>query len=226
MKKIKKFALLSSVFLAVVTIGAPIILTSCGNTTGQNENNDEKDGKVNDIVNNPENNGNLKYQLTDLPEEENKKQALYFTSIYQDDSGQQVSKTIEELKQEIDPNRNDWIESSDEDESRTYQIYTLNNYNNVDGFTSFISLATFYAADSEEYPLDKNDVNYEGILSNSLNKEAQILKMTTKDNEHSYTELLLIISIQLKSDFVWKSNNLNYDISFGLYLNEKEEVVQ
>ncbi|MDE7112474.1 MAG: hypothetical protein K2N92_02645, partial [Malacoplasma sp.] len=71
-------------------------------TTSQNNSNyddsDEKNGKVKDIVNNPEINGNLKYKLTDLPEKPNKKQALYFTSIYKDESGQWVSKTIEELK--------------------------------------------------------------------------------------------------------------------------------
>ncbi|MDE5767034.1 MAG: hypothetical protein K2H56_00650 [Malacoplasma sp.] len=230
MKIKKKFVFLSSAFLAITAIGAPIILTSCGNTASQNNSDyndsDEKDGKVKDIVNNPEINGNLKYKLTDLSQESNKKQALYFTSIYKDESGQWGSKTIEELEKEIDSDRSDWTKSNSEDQSRTYETYTLNNYNNVNGFTWLVSLTTFYADDSEEYALDKQDVNYDGILSNSLNKEAQIIKIITKQDENVSTELLVVISISLKSEFVWKSNDLNYDISFGLYLNEKEEVTQ
>ena len=230
MKIKKKSILLSSAFLAIAGIGAPIILTSCNSTTSQNNSNyddsDEKNGKVKDIVNNPEINGNLKYKLTDLTEEPNKKQALYFTSIYKDESGQWVSKTIEELKKEIDSNRDDWTTSTNKDQNKTYETYKLDNYNNVDGFNWFISLATFYADDSEEYALDKQDVNYDSILSNSLNKEAQIIRITTEQNENTSTELVLAISISLKSGFVWKSNDLNYDLSFGLYLNEKEKITQ
>ena len=232
MKTKKKIILLSSTLLAIAGIGAPIVLTSCGNTTSQSTNTDGDDNndninqsqKVDDVVVNQEIDGNLKYPLT-KPQNQSQKQMLIFSSTYKDDSGQKGSKSIDELKKEIAPSRTDWSgPTSDEQEN---EIYTLNNYNDVSGFTYFISLATFIANDDNKYSLDKNDINYETISSESLNKSVEILKnTTTTQGENDSIPLTVIISISLKPDFVWKSNNLNYDLFFVLYLFDKEEITQ
>ncbi|MDE5952665.1 MAG: hypothetical protein K2G48_00930 [Malacoplasma sp.] len=228
MKIKRKSILLSSAFLSIAVVAAPIILTSCGNTSSNYDDSDEKNGMVKDIVVNPKNSeGSLKYELTQPSDGTSDKETLTFSGTYEDESGQVQLKTIDEIKKDIAPSRNDWKgPTTDEFDN---EVYKLENYSDLKGFENFWSLSSdFYVdySDSTSTKLDKSDLNIDGILSNSLNKEIMILKDTTAPEEEDPGQeenapIVIVVNISLKPDFVWKNNGLDYSLSFAVYLAEK-----
>ncbi|MDE7112289.1 MAG: hypothetical protein K2N92_01670 [Malacoplasma sp.] len=232
MKIKKKSILLSSAFLAIAGIGAPIILTSCNSTTSQNnsdyDDSDEKNGKVKDIVNNPETDGTLKYEIRDKTatgsSQSNK--ILAFTGSGQDASGNPLLKSIDQIKKDIAPSSksDDWTGPTTDNEGN--EIYRLSNYSDSVGFQNFLAMSNdFSINDSDgkvQTKLDKTDLDANNILSNALFKDVEISENpSVLADEQQHPAIAVIISISLKPDFVWKSNGLNYNLSFTLFLADE-----
>ncbi|MDE5767314.1 MAG: hypothetical protein K2H56_02080 [Malacoplasma sp.] len=225
----KKSILLSSAFLAIAGIGAPIILTSCGNTTSQNnsdyDNSDEKNGKVKDIVNNPETDGTLKYEIRDTTTSSSSQsnKILAFVGSGQDESGNPLLKSVDQLKKDIAPSRNDWDGPTSDPEGD--EIYKLSNYSDSTGFQNFLALTNHFYVNNNGTngtELDKNDLDANNILSNALFKDVEISKNSSVIvDEQQHASIAVIITISLKPDFVWKSNGLDYNLSFTLFLADE-----
>ncbi|MDE5767031.1 MAG: hypothetical protein K2H56_00635 [Malacoplasma sp.] len=230
MKIKRKFILLSSIFLPIAVVGTPIVLTSCANTSNNSyDDSDEKNGKVKDIINNPKNSdGSLKYELTQQSDSTSEKPTLTFAGTHENESGEIQLKTVDEVKKDVAPNRNDWSDPIVDEFDN--EVYKLKNYNDLQGFQNFWMLTSdFYIdySDTTSTKLDKTDLDANSILSNSLSKEIWILKDVSSSEEDPQQEdnapIVIVVSISLKPGFVWKSNGLDYSLSFAVYLAEKTE---
>ena len=231
MKIKKKSILLSSAFLAIAGIGAPIILTSCNSTTSQNnsdyDDSDEKNGKVKDIVNNPETDGTLKYEIRDKTatgsSQSNK--ILAFTGSGQDASGKPLLKSIDQIKKDIAPSSksDDWTGPTTDSEGN--EIYRLSNYSDSKGFQNFLAMTNNFSINNSGTSgkeLDKTDLDANNILSNALFKDVEISENpSVLADEQQHPAIAVIINISLKPNFVWKSNGLNYNLSFTLFLADE-----
>ena len=220
----KKSILLSSAFLAIAGIGTPIILTSCGNTTSQNNSDyDNTDGKVKDIVNNPETDGTLKYKINESSSSSQSNKILAFTGSGQDESGNLLLKSIDQIKKDVAPSRNDWDGPTTDSEGN--KNYKLSNYSDLTGFKNFLEMTKkFNVNDSgtSGTELDKTDLYADSILNDALNKDVEISENpSVLADEQQHPAIAVIITISLKPDFVWKSNGLNYNLSFTLFLADE-----
>ncbi|MDE7087978.1 MAG: hypothetical protein K2O19_00390 [Malacoplasma sp.] len=219
----KKSILLSSAFLAIAGIGTPIILTSCGNTTSQNNSDyDNTDGKVKDIVNNPETDGTLKYKINESSSSSQSNKILAFTGSGQDESGNLLLKSIDQIKKDVAPSRNDWDGPTTDAEGN--KNYKLSNYSDLTGFKNFLEMTKkFNVNDSgtSGTELDKTDLYADSILNDALNKDVEISENPSVLADEQHPAIAVIITISLKPDFVWKSNGLNYNLSFTLFLADE-----
>ncbi|MDE6082736.1 MAG: hypothetical protein K2F52_02540 [Malacoplasma sp.] len=231
MKIKRKSILLSSAFLSIAVVATPIVLTSCGNTSNNSyDDSDERNGKVKDIINNPKNSdGSLKYELTQPSDGTSEKPTLTFAGTHENESGEIQLKTVDEIKKDVAPNRSDWSDPTVDEFDN--EVYKLENYNDLQGFQNFWKLASdFYIdySDTTSTKLDKTDLDGNNILSNSLNKEILIFKDVSSSEEEDPQQednapIVVVVNISLKPDFVWKSNGLDYSLSFAVYLAEKTE---